>query len=249
MQKQPKKILIFGATSAIAEETAKLWAPEGCKLFLVARDLTKLKAIQSNLQVLGATSVEIFQKDFAQNNNWHDFLAPLWQKAGGIDVCLVAHGSLGDQSLCEKDAALAEKELQLNFLSIVSILTPLANLLETQGQGTIAVISSVAGDRGRKANYVYASAKAAITVFMQGLRGRLASKNIQVLTIKPGFVDTPMTKHIKKGPLFAQPQSVARDIVASVKYKREVLYTPWFWYWIMFIIRSIPEKLFKHLSI
>lgn len=248
MEKETSKIIIFGATSAIAEETAKLFAAQKARLFLVGRDNVKLKTVAQNLEVLGASSCTIVQKDFSATD-WNEYLSSLWHEHGGFDVCLLAQGSLGDQKQCEQDFKATQKEIEINLLSIVSILTPLANLMEQQGAGTIAVISSVAGDRGRKANYVYASAKAAVSVFLQGLRNRLSSRGVHVLTIKPGFVDTPMTKHMKKGPLFAQPERVARDIQESIECKRDVLYTPWFWYFIMLIIRSIPEKIFKHLSI
>jgi decaprenylphospho-beta-D-erythro-pentofuranosid-2-ulose 2-reductase len=249
MKIRSKKMLIIGATSAIAEETAKLFAVQDTDFILVARDASKLAAVEQNLKVLGAKVIASHQKDLSQNPDWREFVETLWQQSNGIDTCLVAHGTLSDQSACEKDFTVAEKDIRLNFLSIVSLLTPIANLMEARGYGTIAVISSVAGDRGRKSNYIYGAAKGALDIYLQGLRNRLAKDHVQVLTIKPGFVDTPMTKDIKKNFLFAQPQLVARDIQNAITAKKDILYTPWFWYWIMLIIRSIPEKIFKQMSI
>ena len=132
---------------------------------------------------------------------------------------------------------------------MVSFLTPVANYFEKLQKGTIAVGSSVAGDRGRQSNYLYGTAKGAKTIFLQGLRNRLTKSGVQVLTIKPGFVDTPMTAHIEKGPLFVDPEVIAQGIMKAIKNKRDVVYLPFFWRWIMLIIKLIPEKIFKRLSL
>jgi len=140
-------------------------------------------------------------------------------------------------------------ELQTNFTTVVSLLTLLANLFERQGRGSIAVISSVAGDRGRQSNYVYGAAKGALTIYLQGLRNRLAKANVHVLTIKPGFVDTPMTRDFKKGLLWVGPDVIARGIVKAIDKRKDVAYLPFFWRYIMFIIKIIPERIFKRLSL
>ena len=168
---------------------------------------------------------------------------------GDLDVVLIAYGTLSNQVACEADAALTLRELNTNFLSVASLLTELANRLKHQGHGTLAVISSVAGDRGRPSNYVYGSAKGALSLFLQGLRGRLFHVGVHVLTIKPGFVDTPMTADVKKNPLFASPQRVGADIVRACDQGRNVLYTPFFWRFVMTVIRLIPEPLFKRLKL
>jgi decaprenylphospho-beta-D-erythro-pentofuranosid-2-ulose 2-reductase len=169
---------------------------------------------------------------------------------GGIDVALIAHGTLADQKACEQDVATALRELSTNGLSVIALLTPLANLMEAAKSGTIAVISSVAGDRGRPSNYVYGTAKAAVTTFCDGLRARLYKSGVHVLNIKPGFVDTPMTAGMPlPGPLVAKPERVAADIVRAVDRKKDAIYTPWFWSGIMLIIRSIPGFVFKRLSL
>jgi short-subunit dehydrogenase len=161
---------------------------------------------------------------------------------------LIAHGTLSNQQLCEQSVEKTLEEFQTNCLSFISLLTILANYFEQQKRGVIAVISSVAGDRGRKSNYVYGAAKAAVTAFLSGLRSRLAASNVTVITIKPGTVDTPMTAHLRKGLLFASPQKVGAGIYAAMKQKKEVVYLPGYWRLIMFVVRSIPERFFKRVS-
>ena len=134
--------------------------------------------------------------------------------------------------------------MQTNALSTISLLTIIANRFEANKDGTIAVISSVAGDRGRASNYVYGSAKACLNVYLQGLRHRLSGSGVNVLTVKPGFVDTPMTETFEKGPLWASPEQVAWDIRRAIARRRTVIYTPWFWRWIMLIIRLVPTPVF-----
>jgi len=169
---------------------------------------------------------------------------------GGIDIVLIAHGTLGNQKTCERDFVATLQELNTNVISVLSLLTHLANHFESQKHGSIAVISSVAGDRGRQSNYVYGTAKGAVTIFLQGLRQRLHKSGVQVLTIKPGFVDTPMTAGIdKKGPLWASPEAIARSIVSSIEKRRDVVYAPWFWIGIMAVIRAIPERVFKKMRV
>ena len=148
-----------------------------------------------------------------------------------------------------KKTALVEKEMTTNFLSVVSIVTPLANKMAEKKAGTIGVISSVAGLRGRKSNYIYGAAKGGLNVYLQGLRNRLTDDGVAVVTILPGFVDTPMTAHIEKGPLFASASTVGKGIHKALLAKKNVVYLPFFWQWIMLIIRLIPEPIFKKLSL
>ena len=244
-----RRILIVGATSAIAQEVSKRFASAGESLFLVARDGTKLDSVAQDLRVRGAAKVACKVMDV------NDFEAhePLVQAAadalGGLDGVLIAHGTLPDQKACEADFAVAERELKTNFLSVVSLLTPIANRFEAQRGGFIAVISSVAGDRGRGSNYLYGAAKGGVSLFLQGLRNRLHPAGVSVITIKPGFVDTPMTADIDKNALFAQPERVAAGIVKAVEQKREVVYLPPFWRAIMLLIRAVPEPIFKRLKL
>jgi short-subunit dehydrogenase len=243
------KILIVGATSAIAEATARLYAEKGAHLFLVARNAQRLEAVAADLRTRGAASVDTEAMD-ANSCDRHEALVERADQAlGGIDLALIAHGTLPDQKACERSFELTRTELETNALSILSLLTHLANRLETRGAGTLAVISSVAGDRGRQSNYVYGTAKGAVSLFLQGLRNRLSKSGVRVLTIKPGFVDSPMTADFAKGALWAKPEQIASGIARAVEKGRDVVYLPGFWRIIMLVIRAIPEGIFKRLSL
>lgn len=243
-----KKILILGAASAIAEACARRWAESGNSFFLVARNAAKLTDIAADLKARNARSVRWQELDA----NHLDRHAPLIDEAihqlGGLDIVLIAHGSLPDQAVCQQSPALTLQEFQTNAISVISLCTLLAQRLEQQGNGCLAVISSVAGDRGRASNYIYGAAKSAVTTFLSGLRQRLQPLGVHVLTIKPGFVDTPMTAAFKKGALWAAPERVATDIVRAIEQRMPVLYTPGFWRWIMAVVRAIPETLFSRLG-
>ncbi|HLW74578.1 MAG TPA: SDR family NAD(P)-dependent oxidoreductase, partial [Gammaproteobacteria bacterium] len=156
---------------------------------------------------------------------------------------------LPDQAACEASVALTLREFGTNGLSAIAFLTLLAQRMQPEGRGVIAAISSVAGDRGRQSNYIYGSAKAALSAYLSGLRQRLAKSGVAVVTIKPGFVDTPMTRDFKKGTLWASPQSVARGIVRAIDRRRSVVYLPWFWWGIMLVIKHIPEGIFKRIKL
>ena len=217
--------------------TRQLVAPSA-HFFLVARSKEKLTAVAQDLLVRGALRVDMIVADLDDTQAHPQMLAVATSQLGTIDLALLAHGVLGDQ-------AAAEPILVTNFLSAVSLLTWLASYCESQGRGTLAVISSVAGDRGRKSNYVYGASKAALDAFLSGLRNRCDRSGVQVLTIKPGFVATPMTAHIPKNRLFATPEQVASGILNAVRRRRDVVYVPWFWRPIMTIIKAVPERIFK----
>ena len=242
-------ILILGATSAIAKKTTRLFAADEHNLYLVARNEDKLASMKQDMLVRGATSVNFEKLDLSDDTQHEALIKRATETMGSIDTVLVAYGTLGEQKKSENNYANTLKELQVNCLSVISILTIIANQLEQQGSGSIAVISSPSGDRGRQSNYVYGTAKGALTIFLQGLRNRLAKSKVHVLTIKPGFVDTPMTKDFKKGLLWVSPEVISKGIYTAIKKKREVAYLPFFWRYIMLIIKSIPEKIFKHLSL
>lgn len=243
------KIAIIGATSAIAHETARCFAREGAELFLVARSEEKLQTLADDLKVYGAKQVETFLLDLSNLSRHQELFDKIIITLNGLDMLLIAHGTLGNQRKCEVSVEETLKELTNNFTSVISLLTIGANYFEQQKRGCIAVISSVAGDRGRGSNYVYGTAKGGVTVFLQGLRNRLAKSGVNVVTIKPGFVDTPMTASVKKGLLFARPDAVGRGIYQAMKQGKEVVYLPWFWRPIMLIVKSIPESIFKRLSL
>ncbi len=243
-----QKMLIIGATSAIAEQVARLMCSRVDQFYLLGRDENKTRAVAEDLTVRGA-NVQYKTADFSPVRDHPQLIEAAVSYLGNIDIVLIAYGTLPNQSQCEQDSNYALNEIHTNFVSVVSLLTSLVTHMEAQGRGKIAVISSVAGDRGRQSNYVYGSAKAGLSVYLQGLRNRLANKNIQVLTIKPGFVDTPMTREFRKGLLWVGPDKVAKDIVRALDKRKDILYTPWYWQWIMVIIKSIPERIFKKMKL
>ena len=242
-------ILILGATSSIAKHTTRLFAADEHSLYLVARNEDKLASMKQDMLVRGATEVNYETLDLADDSKHQDLINRATESMGSIDTVFIAYGTLANQTETAASYENTLKELQINCLSVISLLTILANQLEQQGSGSIAVISSPSGDRGRQSNYIYGTAKGALTVFLQGLRNRLSKSNVHVLTIKPGFVDTPMTKDFKKGFLWVSPEVISKGIYNAIKKKREVVYLPFFWRYIMIIIKSVPEKLFKHLSL
>jgi decaprenylphospho-beta-D-erythro-pentofuranosid-2-ulose 2-reductase len=185
---QPPHLLVLGATSAIASATIRRCATKGASLYLVARNPEKLKVIAQDATVRGARLVHVRACDLNDSEQHPDIIADARRRLSRVDIALIAHGVLGDQVQMQKSFATSELNFRTNFLSVVSLLTTLANDFESVGTGTIAIISSIAGDRGRKSNYIYGSAKAGISAYLQGLRNRLASRGVHVLTIKPGFV-------------------------------------------------------------
>lgn len=243
------KILILGATSAIAEQFARLYAKSEHEILLVARNKPLLDEIGKDLTVRGIGKVSSMTHDFSELEKSRELIKDCYKTLGKIDIAFIAYGTLPDQKKISSDSNAIHQEMLLNFNSIVMALSELAIEFEKQQDGTIAVMSSVAGDRGRQSNYIYGSAKGGLSIFMQGLRNRLAKSGVQVLTVKPGFVDTPMTQSFDKGLLWVGPDKIARDIKQAISKRKDVLYTPWFWWWVMLIIRLIPERIFKKLKL
>lgn len=244
-----KNILILGATSAIAEKLAQGFANKGAKLLLVARNEARLNTIADDLRIRSGQEVLTHTQDLLDASQHAAVIEMAESKLGGLDIVFLAYGTLGDQKACEASYEQTLEELNTNCLSVISLLTHTANLFESRGAGCIAVISSVAGDRGRQSNYVYGTAKGALTIFLQGLRNRLDKHGVHVLTIKPGFVDTPMTEEFKKGLLWVGPETIARGIMRAIDKRKDVVYLPFFWRYIMLIIKLIPERIFKKLSL
>lgn len=243
------RVLVIGATSAIAEAVARLYAARGASLYLLARDPNRVAAIAQDLIVRGAAGASVGILDVSDFSSHKAALEAAWAAFGGFDVALIAHGTLPDQARCDADSGYAVREFTTNGTATIALANGVAQRLETQGTGTLAVISSVAGDRGRASNYLYGAAKAAVSAYTSGMRQRLNPRGIDVLTIKPGFVDTPMTAAFRKGALWATPEQIARGIVRAVDRHRAVAYLPWFWWGIMAVIRGIPEFLFRRMRL
>jgi decaprenylphospho-beta-D-erythro-pentofuranosid-2-ulose 2-reductase len=243
-----RNVLALGATSAIAEATLRLLAEQGASFFLVARNPEKLAAVRDDLLTRGAAAVTAAVADLDDTAGHGALLEQAASALGRIDLALLAHGILGDQAAAERDYAAAEAILRTNFLSAVSLIGWLANYFEAERRGVLAVISSVAGDRGRKSNYVYGASKGGLNVFLDGVRNRIDRAGVQVLTIKPGFVATPMTAHLPQNALFAQPAQVARHILRAIDKRKDVAYVPPFWGLIMLVVRGVPRRIFKKMN-
>ena len=239
-----RKVLIIGAGSAIAKAVARILAARGDALYLVARNAESLSILADDLKVRGAGAVHTEVLDVNNIEEHEKMLGRADAALQNMDTVLIAHGTLSDQKACQLSVADTWREIKTNATSVISLLTPIANTFEGRKSGVIAVISSVAGDRGRQSNYVYGAAKSMVTAFMSGLRQRLTKSGVRVITIKPGFVDTPMTKDFKKGFLWASPEKVAADIVKAMDKGNGEIYTPGFWRLIMLVIRHIPEFIF-----
>ena len=240
-----RRILVFGASSAIAAEVITLWAARGDRLHLVARDGQKLAAVVERCR--GAAGITTTVADLCDLGRAPALVDEAVAALGGLDLVLVAHGELGDQQRSEHDFAEAERILRTNFLSVVALLIPIADRLEQQRSGALAVMTSVAGERGRPRNYTYGAAKGALGLYLQGLRSRLYPAGVQVTTLKLGPVDTPMTATHAKNALFAAPARVARDITRAVDRGAREVFVPWYWAFIMAVVRNAPEPLFQRL--
>jgi short-subunit dehydrogenase len=239
-----ERVLILGATSAIATEVAQIHARRGDRLLLVGRNVEKLADVARRCEGRAVTTM---QADFAELDRNEARIREAVDALGGVDRALVAHGDLGDQLASERSFADAEAILRTNFLSAVSLLIPLANHMEKERRGRIGVITSVAGDRGRPRNYTYGAAKGGLSIYLQGLRTRLHSANVTVTTLKLGPVDTPMTRDHDKHMLFGKPAKVAEGIVRAMDASAAEAYVPSFWGAIMPVVKSTPERLFQKL--
>jgi len=237
-----ERVLIVGATSAIAAEVAKAYARRGARLHLVARDRYKLELLKESLSGAVVTSS---LADFRNLDQIEALVRQAAEQLGGFDAALIAHGVLGDQVETERSFVAAEAIFHANLLSVVAFLVPLANLFEAQGRGSLGVITSVAGDRGRPRNYTYGAAKGALNVYLQGLRSRLFKSGVKVVTLKLGPVDTPMTVAHTKTPLFARPAAAAAGIVAALDAGAAEAYVPGFWAAIMPLVKHTPERFFQ----
>lgn len=247
-----RNILVFGATSAIAQEALRVFIQRGASVYCVGRSPDKLSAVIADLRVRAGAGqkVEGQAADLLDTARHPALFAAARGALGDIDAVLVAHGTLPDQAQCESSVERTLAAIAENGTSAVSLLTLAANEFAARGQGVIAAISSVAGDRGRQSNYVYGASKSLVSTFMQGLRNRLASRGVRVVTIKPGFIDTPMTAAFPKGgPLWTSAARAGRAVADAMEKGRDVVYVPGYWFWIMTILRHVPERIFKRLKL
>jgi decaprenylphospho-beta-D-erythro-pentofuranosid-2-ulose 2-reductase len=240
-------VLIVGAKSDIAKATAREYAKNGYDLYLAARNTGELAEFANDITVRTAKKVKLVELDILNYKSHQVFYDNLDEKPLGV---ISAVGYLGDQVKAQSDFTEAQKIIDTNYTGVVSLFNIIANDFEMRKSGFIVGISSVAGDRGRKSNYVYGSAKASLTAYLSGLRNRLYDAQVHVLTVKPGFVATKMTEGMDlPDKLTAQPEEVASDIYKAQQKNRNVLYTKWIWKYVMLIIKMIPEWKFKGMSI
>lgn len=248
---EPRRVIILGALSAMAEETARLLAEKNAALSLFGRDAARLEAIARDLRTRGA-QVDIRVRDLCDTTHVVEDLQQASEAIGGADTVLLFYGLLGDQARAETDIAEARRVIAVNFTSAADWLLASANLLERSSapQRLLLGVSSVAGDRGRRSNYIYGAAKGGLSILLQGIAHRWAAKpGLRAVTVKAGFVDTPMTATFKKGPLWAKPRQIAEVIVRAMDRGGAIVYAPAIWRWIMLVIRLLPEFIFNRLNI
>ena len=243
-----KSVLILGAKSGMAISTAKLYAKNGWDLILVGREVTKILSLFKNeLEKEFNCTVQLCDLDILDFQAHINFFRSLLQKPDGV-ICFI--GLLGNQKKGEIDFHQTNKVIDSNFTGIVSMLNIFANYFEKKGEGFIACVSSVAGDRGRKSNYTYGSAKAGLTTYLSGLRNRLSSKNVHIMTVKPGYVETKMIKELNIPKfLTVTPNYVSKKIYKMQQRRIDIIYIPGFWSLIMILVKLIPERIFKKLNI
>lgn len=242
------RIAVFGATSALAQAAVRRWASQGASLVLVARDAERLEAVAADARVHGAAAVERQVADFSSATRMPDIAANAWNAREGLDVALLAWGSLSDQARAQRDVGYLAAELEVNFVAFACLAEALAGRMRAQGGGTIGLIGSVAGDRARAAHYAYASAKAGLDSYARGLRAACRPHGVHVVLIKPGPTATPMTAHLRPGLLWGTPEAAGDAIVAAIAARRAVRYVPAYWRAIMFVVRLLPDALAARLK-
>jgi short-subunit dehydrogenase len=239
-----RNILILGATSDIGISLAEEFTRRGDTLTLAARDLTALQEALQRKNIMGAETVHFDARDFDKHETWFASLPQL------PDITIGLFGYLGDQKKAENDWSESKLIIESNYTGAVSIFNVIAAKYKSKGAGMIVGFSSVAGERGRQSNFIYGSAKAGITAYLSGLRNSLYPASVHVMTVKPGFMYTKMTKGLKLPPsLTAKPAAVARKVARAIDSRKNVIYVASIWYWIMIVIRSIPEFIFKRLKL
>ena len=249
MKSPIQSAIVFGASSAIATAVCRILAKHGARLHLIGREGDALQNLARDLELRGAKSVAISIADLSETGSHEQLVTECWESLGKPELVLLAHGSLGAQVACEADWEQQRAQIQTNLLSHLSLLTILANKFEQQRSGCLAAISSVAADRGRASNYIYGAAKAGLSSYLEGLRSRLAPAGVRVLDLRPGPVDTPMTAGLPKGPLWSNPERVARAMYRALTHRNGTVYLPFYWRPIMWLVRVMPDVLIRKLGI
>jgi decaprenylphospho-beta-D-erythro-pentofuranosid-2-ulose 2-reductase len=239
-----KTVVVLGATSAIATAVLRqLVGAHAYRVILLGRHSETLTVLKQDLLIRGAKAAEIIVADMGDSRCAGTIVQQVMAKVTAIDILLIAYGELGHED-ARKNASETERLLQVNFTSTAALLSGFLPVFETQRHGHIVVISSVAGDRGRQSNYIYGAAKGGLSVFLEGLRHYCFRFGVHVLTVKPGFIATPMTAHFPKGALWSTPEAIAPLITTAIFSNQSEIYVPGFWRWVMWVIRLLPEWLF-----
>lgn len=248
-----RKVAILGGTSGIAEATARKLAEDGCGLALFGRSADKLEAVAADLRLRGASVVSIHAMDLATTGGKAEALQRASKELDGLDSVLLFYGYLGDQTVANESEAEVRKIIEVNFTSAAEWLTASVEAVKDSPveRPAIVGISSVAADRGRRSNYAYGAAKGGLSIFLQGMAHRMAEgSNIRVVSMKLGFVKTPMTAHLERsGPLWAEPDAIAKSIIKAMNKGGPVHYAPWIWRWIMLAIRTTPAFIFNKVNL
>jgi short-subunit dehydrogenase len=246
-----RRIVIVGATSAIAEHCARVWANEAAvDMTLVGRDLGRIERVAADLRVRSPQSeIRTIEANFTDPLAISQ-LADRIAAEGILDIVLIAHGSLPDQAVCQQDLTACHAALSVNGISPALFAEAFAGHMQKANHGKLAIIGSVAGDRGRKSNYVYGAAKGLVMRYAQGLQHRLANTRVKVVLVKPGPTDTPMTAHLKqRGVRLASVENVAQAIIKGIEKGQPVVYAPAKWALIMMVIRHLPRFIFNRMDI
>jgi short-subunit dehydrogenase len=244
-----KSVVVLGATSPIARATAQAFARAGWNVLLAGRDREEIETLAADLRVRGGGEVWTLDLDATDFASHAEFVERCCEIVGdGLEGVLLCIGNMPPQAEAQRDWATARSTIETNYTAAVSLLERFAARMETRGRGWLCGVSSVAGDRGRMSNYIYGSAKAGFTEYLAGLRNRLWHAGVHVVTVKPGPVDTPMTFGMDKLPLLARPEAVGRAIYRGIMKKKNVVYAPGLWRWIMLMIRHVPEWQFKKMK-
>lgn len=243
-----KHIVIIGATSSIAHHCARLWAKQGnIKFTLVGRNKAGLKRIADDITARGQNiTTTIETPDFLDVKSIDKTINKI-QKSGAIDIALIAHGLLSEQETCQNNLQATDESIKINALSPALFAESLAKIFAIQSYGTLGIIGSVAGDRGRKANYTYGASKALLETMASGMQQRFTNTNVNIVLIKPGPTTTPMTAHLNNDKM-AKPENVAAHIIQGLKYGKSVIYTPKKWWFIMTIVKNIPKFIFNKMN-